>query len=445
MAKNRVAVLASGVACACGLFAPSARANGRFPFANQLVLDPADAKHLIVRTTYGVVESSDDGAGWRWICEGAVGYSGAEDPTFGILPSGTMLAGTSVGMAVSAGSACDWQFAAGDLADTTVVDLTVRDGSMGAVALAASYRDGGVDLFVATSGASGNVWSVAGTLPSAVAGQTIEVAPSDPSRFYVSLVTRSGAIVDVSRNGGASWTSVDANWGAPTSAWISAVDPTNADRLYVRLKDAQNDRLGSLDVSTGSWTPLFTSAGPTDLNAVAPHGLVAFALSPDGSHVAVGGYDDGLHLIDLDSGADTPMAAIHPLCLAWTAQALYACGFEPLDGFTVGRSPDEGKSFQPLYRLAGLCSPEGCLSTSSAGMQCPAAWSQVAAGGAGTACDAGGAGSPPASSSSRAEGAHGCGLVARRSGRFDGAALALTVSATLALRAARRRRSGRRQ
>src|SRR4051794_34190183 len=51
----------------------TARANGRYPLASQLVVDPLDPDHLVARTTFGVLSSADAGATWRWVCEEALG------------------------------------------------------------------------------------------------------------------------------------------------------------------------------------------------------------------------------------------------------------------------------------------------------------------------------------------------------------------------------------
>ena len=72
------------LACVCtmvlGAYASSAQANGRFPAANQLVFNPADANHFVVRTTFGFVESTDAGGSFRWICEAMVSPTGVQDP-----------------------------------------------------------------------------------------------------------------------------------------------------------------------------------------------------------------------------------------------------------------------------------------------------------------------------------------------------------------------------
>src|SRR6185295_756931 len=79
--------------------------------------------------------------------------------------------------------------------------------------------------------------------------------------------------------------------------------------------------------------------------------LFGFALSPDGSRIAIGGPDRGVYLAhtsDLDfQPVPAPVRGLR--CLRWTDQGLLACGQESLDGWTVGLSRDEGQSFEPLW------------------------------------------------------------------------------------------------
>ena len=68
---------AAAFALAASLVGLPALANGRFPAAGQIAVDPSDPSHLVVRTTYGLTVTNDHGAHWSWVCEAAVGYSGA--------------------------------------------------------------------------------------------------------------------------------------------------------------------------------------------------------------------------------------------------------------------------------------------------------------------------------------------------------------------------------
>jgi hypothetical protein len=175
--------------------------------------------------------------------------------------------------------------------------------------------------------------------------------------------------IDVSDDGGASWTMHDGPAGAD-SVFVSAVDPQDPDRVYLRSYFPQ----GSLYVSedgAGTWSLIDESDVP----------LTGFALSPDGQHIAVGG-TNGLTILTRTAGdggsafAVTTMSPLPVNCLTWTASGLFACADEVTSGFTIGVSMDGARTFTPLLRLADL-TPALCAGDASA-MSCPAQWCSTA-------------------------------------------------------------------
>ena len=86
-----------GVAAAVTLsaVAPAAEANGKFPFADQVVVDQSNPDHLVVRTSFGLVVSSDAGASWGWVCEDAMGYADYE-PGLAVVGSGAIVLGVQI-------------------------------------------------------------------------------------------------------------------------------------------------------------------------------------------------------------------------------------------------------------------------------------------------------------------------------------------------------------
>src|SRR5262249_10170662 len=80
--------LAAGVLAALtGIVAlpEEAHANGRFPSAEQLVVDPGDPNHIAVQVTYGFIHTVDAGRTWTWTCEDAAQYGGELDPPIALL------------------------------------------------------------------------------------------------------------------------------------------------------------------------------------------------------------------------------------------------------------------------------------------------------------------------------------------------------------------------
>src|SRR5690349_60255 len=96
-------------AAAATLFAGPAAANGKFPAAGQIIVDPGDASHIVVRTTFGVLISRDAGGSFDWICESGAGYAGNIDPGIAVTADGSILAGIAAGLDVGHGDACTWQ------------------------------------------------------------------------------------------------------------------------------------------------------------------------------------------------------------------------------------------------------------------------------------------------------------------------------------------------
>ena len=141
------ALLFVAAALASSLTSRDARANGRFPVASQLVVDPGDARHLFARTTYGMIQTTDGGATWQWVCEKAVGYAGTIDPAVGIMGDGTTLAAVFDGLAISHDRACSWAFASGVLAKQFVIDVAIEPGALERALLAGCPGMAAVDVY----------------------------------------------------------------------------------------------------------------------------------------------------------------------------------------------------------------------------------------------------------------------------------------------------------
>src|SRR5262245_8417671 len=139
-------------ATALFFFTPGdANANGRFPASSALIIAPKDPQTMIMRSTFGVLLSRDQGVNWDWICEAAIGYGGIEDPTIAITESNTIVAGTFEGLAISPDTGCAWSFMGGDLDKKTVIDTTLRVSlPTTAIAMTSAYTgdDGGLPTYL---------------------------------------------------------------------------------------------------------------------------------------------------------------------------------------------------------------------------------------------------------------------------------------------------------
>src|SRR5579863_10445597 len=79
------------------LGATPAWANGRFPASNQIVFSPSDQNLIILRTSYGILPSHDNGATWQFLCEDAVGLPATTplDPELGLTQTNALVAGVT--------------------------------------------------------------------------------------------------------------------------------------------------------------------------------------------------------------------------------------------------------------------------------------------------------------------------------------------------------------
>jgi MYXO-CTERM domain-containing protein len=169
--------------------------------------------------------------------------------------------------------------------------------------------------------------------------------------------------------------------------------------------------------------------------------LKGFALSPDGKTILVGGETDGVWRGASDMMQFEKVSSVGIQCLTWSQAAVYACGSELKDKFTVGRSTNQGETFEPLMHLSCVRGPLACSADTEVGKECPAVWPATAEildqpscfngtggdGGAGGAPDAGGNGGGGSGDDSG-----GCGCrAAPTSGAagFTGALLGLVAAA----------------
>ena len=373
MHVRRVVPFVSAALVALAFFAPGlSNANGRFPLADQLVVDPKDPSHIVLRTTYGILDSSSAGDSWGWICETVIGYGGTQDPAIGVLADGSILAGVFEGLSVTHDRGCSWAFVGSPLQGEYVIDVSVhRDEPSRAVGITSTGMGMGFHVILAETDDNGATWTQAGTaITSDMIALTVDVAPTNPDRVYVSGVAGKtyAPAIERSDDRGKTWTRsfFDAAHAAQVP-YLAAIDPTNPDRVYVRLSGTTSDHLVVSNDGAKTFTEVFTTASD----------LLGFALSPDGSRVVIGSPTDGIFSASASDLAFQKTSSVQSRCLTWTSAGVYTCANEFVDGFTVGLSTDEGKTFTGIYKLAEIC-PVTCAADAATTGVCAAAWPPLA-------------------------------------------------------------------
>jgi MYXO-CTERM domain-containing protein len=324
-----------------------AEANGRYPEAGQLVVGVTNADRIVVRATYGFVVSSNGGADWRWVCEQAIGFSDVFDPPVALLEGDAIIAGLTTGLSRSSDFGCSFARESNVFPDKYVIDVTAdRSAPQNGWAVTTTPVGGVPETRVFSTTDAGATWSPSGPPVAAdFLAVTIEVAQSNPSRVYVSGVVGDTyePVVAVSDDAGQSWTLND-NLGFDGTAYISAVDPNDEDRLYARVRGNNVDTLYVSTDGAGSFQPVVERPGL----------MLGFALSTDGSRIAIGGPSFGIESADAFDLQFSKRSDISARCLTFHGSNLFVCGDEAADGFTVGTSTDEGATVTPLFTVAEL-------------------------------------------------------------------------------------------
>lgn len=460
------------IALALWATAPSAHANGRFPRALRLQ-ESSDAQQFAVYGTYGLLLSDDAGQNWRYVCESATGIFNGESAVLEPLPDGQWLLGTDLDLKRSEAGGCDWLTALQPDPQSQAVDATRSKSEDGVLYALQNVRPNvGRSIGVWRSADAAQHFELFAELPATQIerGLTLDVAPSDADRLYVSGIDPRGRGVVTRLDAGTdAQTFLIPLTSAAAAPYIAAVHPTDPDKLFVRTDElvlldntlTANDRLWYSNDGGHSWVMAFERHGK----------LLGFALSPDGDTVLLG-YGDPvlfsyavqedelgiyrLSLADLDAAANS--GAVHAsdagvaadagapaagslanlpadrissqsvTCLSWTESALYACFTQEQTGFEVGRTTTDAAKqdsiliFCPMLDLTRIL-PLQCDADSTAGI-CEddiSGWPSICTT-LGADCD-GTEGDADAGAGPKKDDAGGCGCTLPGRGRFDTSAL----------------------
>jgi hypothetical protein len=340
--------------------------HGRFPELGRLAFHPTDDDVFLARGTFGMVATDDGGASFHWICPTVIGARWTEDPAITIASDGAFIVGVFDGLARGIDGGCNWSFPSTDLLDEVVIDV---DRTRDASTLFALASSGGRDNGLWASTDSGATWVATNPAIEPVLFETVRVAPSDPDRIYLtgayppSVDMPRRPFVYASDDGGMTFTVVaftDFREG-DRNVYLLGVDPTDAERMLIRVRADDSDRVYESTDGGATFTEIFSLAS-----------VDGFAWSDDGAKVWLGSKVSPSLQMSTDGGrVFTELRSdLSVSCLGARGDELFVCADNFANGFAIGRSTDDGVTIDPLFVLADIDGLGSCDASSDTATTC---------------------------------------------------------------------------
>jgi len=368
----RRSVLASLIVSLLG--ASIAHANGRAPQTIGIYPKPGEPQTLYLATTFGLLETKDEGCTFRWMCEQSIGYSGTWDPAYAIGSDGTIFATTpEKGLRVSRDGGCSFVSATAELptadpnriADIWIDALDI--GPTGEVWVGTAETAHTNDVFVSTD--NGMTFTPRGMQSPEIWWKSVKVAPSNPSTVYITGYQVAGtptAYVYRSTNGGMQWTPsplANVMLAATPVLRVKAVDPTNPDVVYVVSENSNppaGDRLYRSSDGGMTWTEVLAATASIHdvLIRDADHIIVATQIKAMSSIMGGPAYVSSSGGTSFEPLGGAPQLA----CVAKRADGtLFGCGanWDP-DFKAVAKSEDGGATWAKVWRFVEIAGAVQC-------------------------------------------------------------------------------------
>ncbi len=353
---------AAVVAAAMTLPAVGAHANGAFPDSLN-ILTPATLPHeTLLATNFGLVMSFDDEQTWTWSCEQTLN-SFATLYQMGASPRNRIFAISGAGVIYTDDASCSWN-TAGSVAMNTAQDVfpSATDPNR-VLAITAVTLDGGELMYQVRSSSDGGTTfpDVLYTAPSGDHLTGLEISRSSPSTIYLTLTSGTSYVPGMAQSidNGATWTVHSLATSLATGTYgirLVEVDPTNPQRVFLRVSSAAGDALAvTADGGVTATSPLSFPAGAFNAYTHMASGTIIAGGVVGTSNVAYRSTDDGATFQALP-------AALAFRGLSSRGTTLYAASDNVSDGWAIETSPDEGMTWQPVMRYDQIQAIQTCVS-----------------------------------------------------------------------------------
>jgi hypothetical protein len=222
------------------LAAATAHGHGGPPRTTDVRFTKRAPDTVLMATNLGLMITHDGGCTVEWICERNVGFLSPFVPKYAMTDDGAILVTTKTGLRVSRDGGCNFTTQGPALWSDA---LTV--GPTGEVWIATSENPGTNDVYVSSD--NGETFTARGLTSTTIAYRSIRVAPSDPSRVYVTGDSLTSAHL---YHLGGELPATGIARGTIPRLEVAAIDPADPDTLFVISRDVTTSRDDRLYRST---------------------------------------------------------------------------------------------------------------------------------------------------------------------------------------------------
>jgi len=355
--------------------AGAAFANGTAqPDSVAFFADATPAGDFAMNTTFGFLFSEDAGATWEWTCHEAVIGTAPFTPGATRAPNGAFYVTTPLVLGIDPtltlfrtdDRGCTWT-GNESLRNRTVRTLAFRPGDDAAV-VAIGSSSGGLGVAWRSSDAGITFGDPVLEVPEHIF-TTVHYAPSDPQRIYVAALKQSvpqASVLYRSDDGGTGWTALPFAFVDQPPIRVLAVDPADADVLWLR-NDAAVDRVFR-STNGGVSFALAHSVGAD---------VLGMALTDNGASrwLAIAQTNGLLHATAARPAfAEVPGSPI-ARCVEAEGDALYVCAHPYQDPYAAAFTVDGGASFDTAMSFQRITGPlAGCPAGTSQPSICEPLW-----------------------------------------------------------------------
>lgn len=352
---------------AIALFGSAAHANGAFPDEFSVHFPVSSVHRILLGSNFGLLVSEDDGANWRYACEpyvtsGSTSSLSAANVSFYQLTVDGAILEDSVDLRRSADVGCTWPASGGSVTGSVISDIFADPTDPGFVlailatingsSIVASH-DGGMTFGTPLYTSSDLLTSV-------------ESARSARGVVYATKVgVRGGATLIRSGDSGSTWNTMAMLGGVGTQPSILAIDPADANTVYLRLLAGGTDSIA-----------ITTDGGQTvQVALMVPGAFTSFLRATDGALYA-GQLEGNLYVRPVGATNFSRRLGPRLRCLGQRlgTSRIFGCGDMFVDGFNLGYSDDGGQTFLPMMRFTQILGPLTCAPVQSA---CAAHWERI--------------------------------------------------------------------